>query len=125
MESLSPNLFVHNITRSIDFYTDLGFSVIMTVPEKGDPDWAMLTCGKVTIMIQTYKSLGEELPEIQRKPTGGSLLFYINIKQIRSFFARIESKVTVVKGINITFYGATEFTIKDLDGYVLTFAEDE
>jgi uncharacterized glyoxalase superfamily protein PhnB len=33
--------------------------------------------------------------------------------------------VTVVKGLEKQFYGATEFSIKDNNGYVLTFAEDE
>jgi hypothetical protein len=31
----------------------------------------------------------------------------------------------IVKGIEKTFYGATEFSIQDINGYILTFAEDE
>jgi len=33
--------------------------------------------------------------------------------------------VEIIKGLEKTFYGATEFTIRDIDGYHLTFAEDE
>lgn len=125
MESLTVNTFVKNINKSIEFYKVLGFETIMTVPEKGDPEWAMLSNGGVSVMFQTMASLGKELPDIDRTASGGALLFYIKLKGIRAFFETIKDKVNVVKDLNTTFYGATEFTIKDTDGYHLTFAEDE
>ncbi|PWK75401.1 putative glyoxalase superfamily protein PhnB [Mucilaginibacter oryzae] len=125
MESLSPNIFVSNMNETISFYQLLGFTTVMTVPETGaDLVWAMMTNGNVTIMFQTYESLAGELPEIHRTD-GGSLLLYINLKNIRGFFDEIKDKVTVLKGLEATFYGATEFSIKDNNGYVLTFAEHE
>ncbi len=96
----------------------------MTVPEQGDFVWAMMTCGKVTFMFQTFESLGSELPIISRQD-GGSLLMYIQIKEIRLFYDNIKDKANVIKGLEKTFYGATEFSIQDLNGYVLTFAENE
>ncbi len=124
MESLAPNIFVKNINETIAFYQTLGFEVIMSVPEEGDFVWVMMTCGKVTFMFQTFESLADELPAIHRHD-GGSLLFYIQVKEISIFFERIKDKVTVLKGLEKTFYGATEFSIQDNNGYVLTFAEDE
>jgi len=125
MESLSPNIFVEDINETITFYRSIGFQLIMTVPETGnDLVWAMMTNGDVTFMFQTFASLGEELPNISRR-NGGSLLFYIKLKKIREFFELISEKVTVVKGLEKTFYGATEFSILDNNNYVLTFAEDE
>ncbi len=125
MESLTVNLFVRDINKTIAFYKQLGFEITMTVPEQGDPVWAMLVNGGVTIMLQTIASIGNELPDIDRTKSGGSLLFYIRLKNIRTFFEQIKDKNEVVKGLEKTFYGATEFTIKDIDGYHLTFAEDE
>ena len=125
MESLSPNIFVDNMNETIEFYRSIGFQMVMTVPEAGeDPVWAMLTNGGVTVMFQTFGSLAEELPEISRN-NGGSLLFYIKLKNIRRFFEEIKDKVKVLKGLEATFYGATEFSILDNNNYVLTFAEDE
>ncbi|HEY4322698.1 MAG TPA: VOC family protein [Mucilaginibacter sp.] len=125
MESLSPNIFVNNINETIDFYKSIGFQVAMSVPETG-PDfvWVMMVNGKVTVMFQTFKSLGEDLPAISRQ-NGGSLLLYIQLKKIREFFELIKDKVTVLKPLEKTFYGATEFSILDNNNYVLTFAEDE
>jgi len=125
MESLSPNIFVNNMTETLDFYKSIGFQLVMTVPETGnDLVWAMMTNGEVTFMFQTFASLGDELPNISRT-SGGSLLFYINIKKIREFFELINDNVTVLKGLDTTFYGATEFSILDNNNYVLTFAENE
>jgi hypothetical protein len=36
-----------------------------------------------------------------------------------------KDNVKVIKGLEKTFYGATEFSIQDNNGYLLTFAEDE
>lgn len=124
METISPNIFVKDINKTIDFYKQLGFDLVMTIPEQGDFVWVMMKCGDVTFMFQTFESLADELPEINRQD-GGSLLFYIKLKNIRTFFESIKDKVTVLKGLEKVFYGATEFSIKDNNGYVLTFAEDE
>lgn len=126
MESLAPNLFVKDINATIDFYHLLGFQLTMSVPGEGQGPlvWAMMTNGKVTMMFQTMESLGETLPAISRK-AGGSLLLYINLTEIRSFFDSIKDKVTIVNGLEKTFYGATEFSILDNNNYVLTFAQHE
>ena len=126
MESLSPNLFVRDMHATIDFYEQLGFQLVMTVPEagKGPLAWAMMRTGNVTFMFQSFESLGDTLPPVRRED-GGSLLFYINVKGVRDLFDRVREKATVLHGLQKTFYGATEFSIIDNNHYVLTFAEDE
>ncbi|MCQ6961337.1 VOC family protein [Mucilaginibacter aquariorum] len=125
MESLSPNFFVKDINATINFYKLLGFTTIATVPETGDNlVWAMMMKGNVTVMFQTFESLADELPNISRTD-GGSLLLYIKLSGIRAFFEEVKDKVTILKGLEKTFYGATEFAILDNNNYVLTFAEDE
>jgi len=134
MESLAPNLFVKDINATIDFYRQLGFQLTMSVPGEGQGSpngspngplvWDMMTNGKVTMMLQTMESLGDTLPAISRS-AGGSLLLYINLTNIRAFFDSIKDKVTIVGGLERTFYGATEFSIIDNNNYVLTFAEHD
>jgi uncharacterized glyoxalase superfamily protein PhnB len=126
MDSLAPNLFVKDIRATIEFYKLLGFNLVMSVPAESEDNlvWAMVSSGKVTFMFQTVQSLGDTLPMISRQD-GGSLLFYIRIQKIRSFFDTIKEKVNVVHGLQKTFYGATEFSITDPNNYLLTFAEDE
>jgi uncharacterized glyoxalase superfamily protein PhnB len=125
MESLSPNIFVNDMKATVSFYKILGFEITMSVPETGNElVWAMMTNEKVTLMFQTFESLADNLPQINRTD-GGSLLLYINMGNIQGFFEKIRDKVTVLKGLEKTFYGATEFSILDNNNYVLTFAEHE
>jgi uncharacterized glyoxalase superfamily protein PhnB len=126
MESLSPNLFVKDIRATLDFYKLLGFTLTMSVPGENEDDlvWAMVTNGKVTFMFQSFKSIGDTLPQIRRQE-GGPLLFYIKVQRIREFFETIREKTTLVHGLQKTFYGATEFSILDINDFMLTFAEDE
>jgi uncharacterized glyoxalase superfamily protein PhnB len=126
MDSLAPNLFVKDIRTTLEFYKILGFQLIMTVPGDARQElvWAMVSNGPVTFMFQTFQSLGDTLPPVSRQD-GGSLLFYIKLKNIRAFFETIKDKVNIVQGLEKTFYGATEFSITDNNNFLLTFAEDE
>jgi len=124
MRSVSPNIFVNDIDATVNFYKKLGFTLTARVPADGPAIWCMMTNGDVTFMFQTFASLGNELPAISRQD-GGSLLLYVQVTGIRKFFEQIQGKVNVLKGLEKTFYGATEFSILDPNNYVLTFAEDE
>jgi len=125
MESLSPNIFVKDMNKTVEFYKQLGFQLTMSVPESGNEFvWVMMVNGSVTFMFQTFDSLAGDLPEISRQD-GGSILLYINLKGIADFYTSIKDKVPVLKGLEKTFYGATEFSILDNNNYVLTFAEHE
>jgi uncharacterized glyoxalase superfamily protein PhnB len=83
-----------------------------------------MRCGGVTFMFQTFESIGNTLPLISRND-GGSLLLYIKVENIHALFVKIKDKATILHGIEKTFYGATEFSIKDNNDYLLTFAEYE
>jgi uncharacterized glyoxalase superfamily protein PhnB len=123
MESLSPNIYVEDVKATIDYYKILGFTVAMSVPENADePVWAMMQNGNVTIMFESFKNIEGRLPEISRT-SGGSLLLYIKVKDVQGFFDSIKKDVIILHPLEKTFYGALEFSIKDCNGYVLTFAD--
>ena len=124
MKSVSPNIFVNDLKANISFYSKLGFKVLNSVPDEENPVWVMMGSGEVVFMFQSFESLGTEMPQISRS-RGGSLLLYIQTTGIRDLFERIKNEVKVLKGLETTFYEATEFSIEDPNGYVLTFAEDE
>jgi hypothetical protein len=75
-------------------------------------------------MFQTFKSIKNTLPVINRID-GASLLLYIKVKDIRSLYKEINKKVPALHELEKTFYGTTEFSIKDNNNYMLTFAENE
>jgi uncharacterized glyoxalase superfamily protein PhnB len=125
MQSLAPNIYVRDMEQTITFYQFLGFKITTAVPDdKGNSLFVLMQAGKISFMFQTFESIENSLPAVRRED-GGSLLLYINIKGIRSFYERVKDNVTVLHGLEKTFYGATEFSILDPNHYLLTFAEDE
>lgn len=133
-KKLTPNIMVKNVNETINYYKqNLGFEFIMGVDEKkevkmGNFDnsiltWAMLKKDNIEIMLQRNDSLIEELPDLKEVKMGGTFTLYINIQDVKSFYEKIKNNVEIIKDIHKTFYGADEFVIKDLNGYIIYFAE--
>jgi lactoylglutathione lyase len=131
MKKLTPNLMVADVNATAMFYQQVfGFQIVATVPDMAEPDsgkwqFAIITREDVTIMFQNQKTLVEDAPVFLGKPMGGTFTLYIDVEDVRGLFEKVKSKVTLLKeGLYETFYGTTEFTIQDPNGYVLTFAQD-
>jgi uncharacterized glyoxalase superfamily protein PhnB len=123
-KQLTPNLMTDNMNATIEFYKQvLGFEVVMNVPEKQPYDWTMLRREKVILMFQTRTSLGEEIAALAELPICGSLTLYIETTDIEQLHQRIKGKAELVQDMRRAFYGMREFAIKDINGYILVFAE--
>ncbi|MDN5201799.1 VOC family protein [Fulvivirgaceae bacterium BMA10] len=125
LKSLIPNVMVENVNQTVDYYRDnLGFEFVQSVPENGQFDWAMMQHGDVVLMFQSQESLGKDVPALKGHRPGGSLTFYIRVNDIGGLYEELKKKeVEIVVELNKTFYGATELTIRDLNGYYLMFSE--
>ena len=125
METVSPNIFVNDLQATIEYYQKLDFQVVTSVPdESGKMIFVLMMNGTATFMFQTFKSIENQLHSVSRN-NGGSLLLYIKMKGIRSFFEQVKERVNILTGLEKTFYGATEFSVLDPNDFILTFAEDE
>ncbi|MBI3099894.1 MAG: VOC family protein [Planctomycetes bacterium] len=124
MKKLTPNLMVESVDETIVFYRDvLGFKVVMTLPEAGVKDFAILQWGNVELMLQSRKSIREDLPFMAEQPIGASSILYVEVEGIQALHDRISGKVSVLLPMRKTFYGMQEFCIRDPHGYVIVFAE--
>ncbi len=122
--SLSPNLMVDNVNETLDFYVSvLGFNKIVTVPETGKLDWAMVQSGSIAFMFQEKENIKAEYPQLKEFENGGGLTFYINVMNVHELFENLKGKVKIAKEMHTTFYGATDFAIEDNNGYILTFSQ--
>ena len=132
MQTITPNLAVKNIQESISFYKELGFELIMAVPEDkssfgADIDeskkyiWAMMKNGGVELMFQEVASFKEDIGDVFDK-VGASASFYMKMDDVDGFYKKLAGKVEIVKELHITWYGMQEFYIKDCNGYILGFA---
>lgn len=126
LKSLTPNLVVADVARSIAFYRDvLGFAVETTVPDAEPYAFAIMHAGDVRIFLNEVGSASDEYPTIMDRPIGGTLTLFIDVTGIRDLHRALEGRVPVVMPLDRKWYGVTEFAIVDPDGWVITFAERE
>ncbi len=124
LKSLTPNIMVKSVNKTLDYYTHkLGFKIIDTNPEQGEYEWGYVMLDQVGLMFQEENSLKNEYKELESMTVGAALTLYIRVKNIHHYYNQISKKVTVVKPINKTFYGTHEFAIIDNNGIILTFSE--
>ncbi|HUX06549.1 MAG TPA: VOC family protein [Acidobacteriota bacterium] len=125
MKSLTANLMVSDVNETVDFYREvLGYRLVMSVPESGTLDWAMMSNGGAEIMFQSCESLSQEYPAFKGTQVGGSFVLFVTMDGIDEFYQNIKGKAKVVIELHDTFYGMREFAVEDNNGYVLTFAEE-
>jgi uncharacterized glyoxalase superfamily protein PhnB len=127
LQSLTPNLMVNDVEETIEYYTDvLGFTLLMTVPETGKLDWAMVKRNDVVIMFQSSKSLKEGVPRLAGEKPGGGLTFYIKVDRVSEIHEELfNNEAEIISDLESTFYDTIEFSVADLNGYILTFSEDQ
>jgi len=127
LKSLIVNLMVADVQRSVDFYNHVfGFEVITTVPGENELVFALIKLDDVSIMLQSIKSFNDSKPEWKELKVGGSILLYIDVNDIKEVYKKAKAgNVEIVVDMYKTFYGTHEFAIKDCDGYLVSFAEDE
>jgi len=124
--SLTPNLIVADVERSIAFYRDvLGFTVEQTVPDAPPLVFAIVRSGPVEVYLNAPGPALEEYPAFKDRPIGGTLTLFIRVTGIRAAYDALRARVNVVMPLETKWYGVTEFACSDPDGYVITFAEQE
>lgn len=124
MKSLTINLMVKDVNESIKFYIDLlEFKKVMSVPEEGIYNWAMISHGDVSIMFQEEKNIKEEYSCIKNNDITPSFTMYIRTDNVKKLYDEIKSKAVIALDYHKTFYGSYEFAICDNNGYVITFTE--
>ena len=125
-KKLTPNVMVEDVNATIQFYREvLGFEVLTTVPESGTFDWAMMQRDSVQLMFQSRGSLSSEIPLFTNNPIGATLTLYIDVADIHALYDSVKEHehVTIAQAMHSTFYGAQEFGIQDINGYILVFAQ--
>lgn len=123
--NITTNLMVNDVDKAISFYEGiLGFSVVTAVPGKnGGLQFAILAKDKLMLMMQERSNLIEEYPVLNTDRVHPSITLYIMVDNFDVLYEEIKSKHPINSEVHTSFYGAREFAVTDVDGYVLTFTE--
>lgn len=126
LKSLTPNLIVSNVERSLAFYRDvLGFRVAATVPDAAPYVFAIVESGPVRIFLNAPEPAIAEYPAFSGRPIGGTLTLFIDVADIRQVHDDLRGKVNIVMPLEHKWYGVTEFAFEDPDKYLITYAEQD
>ena len=119
---LTPNLYTDNVAACVKFWVDrLHFEKTAEVPEPGGLAFAVLKKGKIEVMYGSYNSLDQE-PRVTGSYQRGTGFLFIEVDDLDSVVAAMMD-LPKVADVHQTFYGATEFTVNDPAGHLLTFAQ--
>jgi len=122
MGYLSPLLAVRNMKETVDFYQNiLGFEMGMAFPDVENPEYADLSKDGMVLMFIPAKDHGIGGEE----KLGIGVYLYMEIDgYIDEYYAELKSKgVNIVADIKDEPYGVRDFSIKDINGYQLTFTK--
>ena len=116
-----PLLQVGNLAESLEHYTAvLGFEVAELWPDERDPKWAHVVRGQ-TRFVLTFDLGTSDRPFIAEK--GNGVIFYILCGDIPALYDELSASGAIIVQEPITFGERRQFTVADVNGYVLTFSE--
>lgn len=126
LKSLTPVLIVDAVEPCVEFWTSrLGFDKTNEVPgDDGRLVFAILQKDGIEVMYQTKASVAADSPGQTGELTGHSTALFITVESMADLDA-VEKAVAgapVVKERHQTFYGSTEFYVREPGGNVVGFA---
>lgn len=121
LQKLTPVLACAAIEPVLAFWKPFGLEVAVSVPHGEVLGFVILQGDGVELMYQTHASLREDAPTLAEAASGASLLF-IQVSDIDQA-ASAAGDAPEVFARRQTFYGATEFAVRDPAGHVVTFAQ--
>jgi uncharacterized glyoxalase superfamily protein PhnB len=120
VKRLTPNLYTDNVASCADFWTErMDFEKTIEVPEEGGLAFVALQNGNIELMYGSYASLDRE--GIGGSYQRGTGFLFIEVDDLDAVLAAMKG-APIVSPAHKTFYGATEFTVKDPAGHLITFA---
>ena len=123
LDHLTPVLIVEAVEPCVAFWTErLGFALENSVPgPDGALVFASVRSGGIEVMYQTKASVIAEQPASEPELRGHSTVLFITVTNLDAVEAAMAG-APVVKARHKTFYGSTEFYVKEPGGNTVGFA---
>ena len=125
---VTPMLCVDDVSATVRWYTSLGFTLDEYHPNLAEMDWASLSLGKVTLMVQGRGARPHPQIALWFAPTRIEEL-YEGLKRRQLDHARAtladesseSSEIRFFENLYAPFYGGKQFSIADPNGFELVF----
>jgi uncharacterized glyoxalase superfamily protein PhnB len=128
---IAPSIRVKDMQKSLDFYTKtLGFQATDKLTRRdGRIAHASVGFDSPLLMLSPieYVRTSQTKEDLAKNKLGVGVQFYIGMtgsKKLDAFFSEVKAKgVAVIKEPKTESWGDRIFTVRDPDGYALTFSE--
>lgn len=122
VKRLTPNLYTDDVAACVKFWTErMHFEKTTEVPDGENLAFAILKKGDIELMYGSYASLERESGDIPRSFQRGTGFLFIEVEKLDPVVTAMKG-APIVAPVHRTFYGSTEFTVKDPAGHFVTFA---
>jgi uncharacterized glyoxalase superfamily protein PhnB len=116
-----PMIAVPDISKAMAWYLSIGFEEIARHEEDGVIDFGMVGLGNAELMFRPCESFGVRDTNVWLS-RDVSLWFYTNdVDQIYQVFKSLQ--IELAEDLYEPFYGGRQFSIRDLNGYILIFLQ--
>lgn len=129
--TMTPSIRVKDMQKSLDFYTkSLGFQTSDSLTRRdGRIAHASVRLDSTMIMLSPveYVRTPQTKEDLAKNKLGVGVEFYIGMngsKKLDEFYTEVKARgITVINEPKTEFWGDRIFTVRDPDGYALTFSE--
>lgn len=124
-----PMLHAPDVTRTLEWYTSIGFKEIARYEDDGVVNFGMVSFGKAELMLNMYGTPGGALSLWFYTDQVDKLYQLLKSRQLAAAQAALAGEPAGHQGIEFEqdiedmFYGARQFAIRDLNGYALYFIQ--
>lgn len=128
MKRATPLISVDSIEPCLPFWTELGFTVTVTVPHEDVYGFAMLHHGSVELMYQSRASLAADLgasgaPEhLPGELTDSTMAIFMEVEDLDAVVSAVGDAEVIVPR-RTTFYGMEEIFVRATCGTIVGFAQ--
>ncbi len=113
-------MIVDAIEPCLGFWEKLGFEATVKVPDGEALAFVILRNGPVEVMYQTRASVAKDVPKMADFPS--SSILYIHVTNLDEVIAAVAGAPVLIPK-RTTFYGATEYGVREPGGSAVSFSE--
>ena len=115
-------LMVKDVEKTIRFYKQvLQFELVTSEKEKDKMYWAMMVLNGFFLSFKEEQKLKREVGFMKDQTIGGSTAICFQVEELEEFHTKVNKACEVLNHPHVTAYEATQFSMKDNNGYILTF----
>jgi uncharacterized glyoxalase superfamily protein PhnB len=114
-QQVVPMIHVPDVRAAVSWYESIGFRVLNTFADEDEMTFALLGYGDSQLMLNAGGRSSTERRDVD---------LYIRTDDVEGLYRRLKDRVSIQVELNDTFYGTREFSVRDLNGFGVTFGQD-